>query len=63
MTPAEAAAMLAEAETYFRPRIIEAPNPELVGNSVLVDRGLPPSYEDFAISQQPSQQVVDASRC
>jgi hypothetical protein len=53
MTAAEAAAELADAEVYLRPRIIEAPSPELVGNSVLTPRQseLPPSYEDFTSSQ------------
>lgn len=65
MTAAEAASLLAEVETYLTPRIVEVPAPELVGNSVLIERGLPPSYEDFASSQPPRTivAVVGASRC
>jgi hypothetical protein len=62
MTAAEAAAELAGAEEFLRPRVIEVPRPEHVGNSVLVRQAsdLPPSYEDFAASQP---QVVDPGRC
>jgi len=54
LTAAEAAAELAHVETFFRPRVIEAPSEDLVGNSVLtrvsvvMSSDLPPSYEDFA---------------
>jgi hypothetical protein len=59
MTAAEAAAELAEADVYLRPRVIEAPNPALVGNSILTARGsdMPPSYEVFA-SAQPRNPVA-----
>ncbi|KAN0093627.1 hypothetical protein V8E51_016811 [Hyaloscypha variabilis] len=62
MTAAEAAAELADAEEFLRPRVIEVPNAAHIGNSVLVPRAseLPPSYEDFAASQP---QVVDPGRC
>ncbi|KAF8848947.1 hypothetical protein BDZ45DRAFT_680886 [Acephala macrosclerotiorum] len=59
LTPEEAAAELADAHEFFRPRVIEMPSPELVGNSVLSAGAgeLPPNYEDFA----PLRSV--ASRC
>jgi len=59
LTPEEAATELADAHEFFRPRVIEMPSPELLGNSVLSTGAgeLPPSYEDFA----PLQPV--ASRC
>lgn len=62
MTAAEAAAELADADVHLRPRVIEAPSPELIGNSVLAARGLdlPPSYEAFANSQP--RQVVAPGR-
>ena len=72
LTAAEAAAELADAEEFLRPRVIEVPSPEHVGNSVLAPApsGLPPSYEDFAASQWQRQpqpqlqpQVVDPGRC
>lgn len=48
LTPAEAAAELADANDFFRPRVVEALREDLVGNSMLgSDLGLPPSYEDF----------------
>ncbi len=60
LTPAEAAAELADANAFMRPRVIEVPRAELLGNSVLVPAPapaptgaafeLPPSYDDF-ISQ------------
>jgi hypothetical protein len=61
MTVAEAAAELADAEEFLRPRVIEVPSAEHIGNSVLVPAAsdLPPSYEDFAASQS---QVVDPGR-
>ena len=62
MTAAEAAAELADAEEFLRPRVIEVPSAAHIGNSVLVPRAsdLPPSYDDFAASQP---QVVDPGRC
>ncbi|KAE9368803.1 hypothetical protein N431DRAFT_470490 [Stipitochalara longipes BDJ] len=62
MTAAEAAAELADAEEFLRPRVIEVPNAAHIGNSVLVPQAsdLPPSYEDFTASQP---QVVDPGRC
>jgi hypothetical protein len=60
MTAAEAAAELADAEEFLRPRVIEVPSAAHIGNSVLVPTSdLPPSYEDFAASQP---QVVDPGR-
>ncbi|TAQ87490.1 hypothetical protein B7494_g4191 [Chlorociboria aeruginascens] len=50
----EAAAELADADEYLRPRVIEVPRADLVENSVL-GRSDPPSYEDFA---EPQRQVV-----
>ncbi|KAH8596535.1 hypothetical protein B0O99DRAFT_509469 [Bisporella sp. PMI_857] len=48
LSPAEAAAELAEANEFFRPRVIEIPREEHIGNSVLTrSADLPPSYEDF----------------
>lgn len=46
LTPAEAAAELAEVEEYLRPRVIEMPNEAMVGRSILPGTTeLPPSYE------------------
>lgn len=61
LTAAEAAAELADADEYFRPRVIEAPREELVQNSVLgsSSRELPPSYED----SPDVRREVDPSRC
>ena len=54
LTAAEAAAELAGAEEYFRPRVIEVPQDELIGNSVLArPSDLPPSYEDFVGARLP----------
>jgi hypothetical protein len=59
LTAAEAAAELADAETYLRPRVIETPSEDLVGNSVLtrvsapMGSDLPPSYEDFGAPRLP----------
>ncbi|KAF4630983.1 hypothetical protein G7Y89_g7149 [Cudoniella acicularis] len=62
MTAAEATAELAEVDEYFRPRVIEVPSENLIGNSVLPHHSeLPPSYEDFSPAQP--QQTVDPSRC
>ena len=51
LTAAEAAAELADADEYLRPRVIEVPREELIGTSVLAPVSgpgeLPPSYEDF----------------
>jgi hypothetical protein len=61
LTPEEAAAELVAADEFLRPRVLEVPRSELVGNSVLggsvegiregetemVRVDLPPSYEDF----------------
>ncbi|CAG8948778.1 hypothetical protein HYFRA_00001900 [Hymenoscyphus fraxineus] len=49
MTAAEAAAELAEVDEFLRPRMLEIPRSELIGNSVLSHRftELPPSYEAF----------------
>jgi len=62
LTAAEAAAELADAEEFLRPRVMEVPSPEHIGNSVLgpATSELPPSYEDFTSSQA---QVVDPGRC
>lgn len=62
LSPLEAAAELAQADEFLRPRVIEIPNAELVGNSVLHHDAseLPPSYEDFA--ELVLQQTV-TSRC
>ena len=64
LTVDEAAAELADAEEFLRPRVIEVPSAEHIGNSVLVPAAsdLPPSYEDFAASQ-PQSQLVDPGRC
>jgi hypothetical protein len=64
LTAAEAAAELAGAEEFLRPRVIEVPSPEHIGNSVLAPgrTDLPPSYEDFAASQ-PQPRTVDPGRC
>lgn len=70
LTVEEAARELADAEEFLRPRVIEVPRSELVGNSVLsaasigeerVQREreraeLPPSYEDFG--NVPRRSVV-----
>jgi hypothetical protein len=64
LTAAEAAAELADANEYLRPRVIEIPREELIGTSVLAPASageLPPSYEDFASSSQP-RAVVDPGR-
>lgn len=60
MTEAEAAAELAEVDEFLRPRVIEMPNLEHIGNSVLPHHSteMPPSYEDFA-----SQPREIAGRC
>lgn len=60
LTAEEAAAELADADEFMRPRVIEVPNENLVGNSVLGqgDDTEPPSYEVFA---QP-RYVVDPGR-
>lgn len=50
MTAAEAAAELADANEFLRPRVLEVPSEEHIGNSVLAAAApsdLPPSYEDF----------------
>jgi len=44
LTPAEAAAELAQANEFFRPRIIERPDEEFIGRSTL-NFDLPPSYD------------------
>ena len=54
LTPAEAAAELADAEEFLRPRYIEAPAPEFVGNSV-IHEDLPPSY---FVAAAPAGQAV-----
>jgi hypothetical protein len=53
LTPEEAAAELADADEYLRPRIIEVPAQALVGNSVLTPQilELPPSYEHASLRQ------------
>lgn len=52
LTPAEAAAELADVNEFFLPRLIEMPREDWIGNSTISgDHGssdLPPSYEDFA---------------
>lgn len=53
LTAAEAAAELADAEEFLRPRYIEVPAPEFVGNSVIHD-DLPPSY----FATVPARQAV-----
>ena len=70
LTAAEAAAELADANAFMRPRIIEVPSYELIGNSVLSPAPAPastqttsapeppPSYEDFASSQQRTVVLV-----
>ncbi|KUJ24395.1 uncharacterized protein LY89DRAFT_679552 [Mollisia scopiformis] len=56
LTAEEAAAELADADEFLRPRVLEMPSPELVGNSVInAGAELPPSYEDFAV---PRRSVV-----
>lgn len=55
LTPAEAAAELADAEEFLRPRYIEVPAAELVGNSVIGSSELPPSYEYCPV---PATQAV-----
>jgi len=63
LTEAEAAAELADAEVFLRPRMIEVPSQEHIGNSVLAtapaSRELPPSYEDFFSQPRP---VVEPGR-
>lgn len=65
LTAEEAAAELADANEYLRPRVIEIPREDLVENSFLrssftVPRPeLPPSYE---YTEEPRRQV-DPSRC
>ncbi|EPE24215.1 hypothetical protein GLAREA_08065 [Glarea lozoyensis ATCC 20868] len=53
MTAAEAAAELAEVDEFLRPRLIEMPREELIGNSVLAHHAtdLPPSYEFSGVAQ------------
>jgi hypothetical protein len=53
MTAEEAAAELAEVDEFLRPRIIEMPSEELIGNSVLShhETDLPPSYEFPGVAQ------------
>ncbi|KAL3422212.1 hypothetical protein PVAG01_06368 [Phlyctema vagabunda] len=49
LTPSEAAAELAQADEFLRPRVIEVPSEEHIGNSILPGvPELPPSYEDFS---------------
>jgi len=50
MTAAEAAAELADANEFLRPRVLSIPNEEHIGNSVLAatPSDLPPSYEAFS---------------
>jgi hypothetical protein len=72
LTPAEAAAELASANTFLTPRIIEPPAEELIGGSMLIGSArsdLPPSYEVFASqiaqttqSEQSVRAVVDPGR-
>lgn len=60
LTPAEAAAELADAEEFLRPRVIEVPSADLVGNSVISGASeLPPSYEHYA---SPVRQIIDPGR-
>ena len=60
LSPAEAAAELADVNEFLRPRVIEVPSAELVGNSILPGSlDLPPSYEDF---RSASMQMVDPGR-
>jgi hypothetical protein len=63
LTPAEAAVELANVNEFFRPRMLEIPDEELLGNSMLRPVSpiseQPPSYEDF-FSQQRA--VVDPGR-
>ena len=60
LTPAEAAAELADAEEFLRPRVIEMPEEGHIGNSVLSGVSeLPPSYEYYA---SPVRQMVDPGR-
>ncbi|PQE33315.1 arrestin protein [Rutstroemia sp. NJR-2017a WRK4] len=62
LTAAEAAAELADANEYLRPRVIEVPSEAFVANSVLRTSAapeLPPSYEDF---EESRRQVVSPSR-
>lgn len=62
LTAEEAAAELADADEFLRPRVIEMPSPELLGNSVLSAgserQELPPSYEDFGASAVARRSVV-----
>ncbi|TGO30705.1 hypothetical protein BPAE_0004g01670 [Botrytis paeoniae] len=65
LTAEEAAAELADANEYLRPRVIEMPREDLVENSILRSSStvprpeLPPSYEHTEVSSRP----VDPSRC
>jgi len=60
MTAAEAAAELADANEFLRPRMLSVPNEEHIGNSVLAatPSDLPPSYESFS----PPRVVVEPGR-
>ncbi|KAG0651723.1 hypothetical protein D0Z07_2066 [Hyphodiscus hymeniophilus] len=68
LTAAEAAAELADANAFMQPRVIEVPNEEHVGNSVLVPSPTPaasgsapehpPSYEDFIAQPSAISQPV-----
>lgn len=61
LTAEEAAAELADVDEYLRPRVIEMPSEDLLGNSVLAeadDSELPPSYEAFSRPQR----IVDPGR-
>lgn len=63
MTAAEAAAELEDADNFLRPRVIEVPREEHIGNSVLAtgtSSELPPSYEEPAWPPRP---VVEPGRC
>ena len=65
LTAEEAAAELADANEYLRPRVIEMPREDLIENSILRSSStvprpeLPPSYEHTEVSSRP----VDPSRC
>ncbi|TGO67491.1 hypothetical protein BOTNAR_0041g00290 [Botryotinia narcissicola] len=65
LTAEEAAAELADANEYLRPRVIEMPREDLVENSILRSSStvprpeLPPSYEHTEVSSR----TVDPSRC
>jgi hypothetical protein len=53
MTAAEAAAELADANEFLRPRTMSVPEEGLIGNSVLPSTApsdLPPSYDDFQMA-------------